>query len=420
MKIKKIISLLLVLSLTTTFVFAQGGKENSSETQKVEINFWHHYSAESAENTVLNDILIPEFEKENPGITVNAVSHEWAELHDKVLISASSKQLPDVARCDIAWLPEFQEMNILVPLDQEMTDFNSVASSLLDSAMSTAKIKNHYYGLALNTNSKILFINKKMLDDAGVAVPTTMQEWEKSVKTIAGKNSNGQTIWGWNEPGLSAWNICPFIWSFGGALTNDEQTKASGYINSPETIQAVETFASLYKEGALTGFNAGDIPMTDGFGSYRYAMMLEGPWKIAELNANYPNLEYETAPIPAGKGGSVSVLGGEDIAMFNTANKDAAWKFMKFMTSEFAETQMSQCGQIPVNKAALESDTVKNASFAPFLEAIKSAKARPTVAAASKIDNELMMAMNEVLSGEKTTKQAFDDLAIKVDALLTE
>ena len=53
--------------------------------------------------------------------------------------------------------------------------------------------------------------------------------------------------------------------------------------------------------------------------------------------------------------------------MFNTANKEAAWKFMQFMTSEYAETEMAKCGQIPVNKNALESDTVKAADYAPFI-----------------------------------------------------
>ena len=420
MKTKKLLLLFIVLSLFTTHIFAQGSRDNSQNSEKIEINFWHHYSGESAENKTLNEVLIPEFERQNPSIKINAISHEWAELHDKILISTSSNSLPDVARCDIAWLPEFQKMDVLVALDEEMPDFDTVSNDLLESAMSTAKIKNHYYGLALNTNSKILFINKKMLDDAGVAVPTTMNEWKETVKTISGKNSKGQTIWGWNEPGLSAWNICPFIWSFGGAITNPEQTKASGYINSPQTISAIQTFTDLYKEGALTGFNSGDIPMTDGFGSYRYAMMLEGPWKIAELDANYPNLEYETAQIPRGDGGSISVLGGEDIAMFKTANKNASWKFMKFMTSEFAETEMSKCGQIPVNKKALESNVVKEASFSPFLKAIKTAKARPTVSTAAKIDNELMVTMNEIISGEKTTKEALDNLAIKIDNLLAE
>lgn len=52
----------------------------SASQEEVTINFWHHYSAQSAENETLMNVLIPEFEKENPGIKVNAVSHEWADL----------------------------------------------------------------------------------------------------------------------------------------------------------------------------------------------------------------------------------------------------------------------------------------------------------------------------------------------------
>lgn len=411
---KKILAILLsaVLGLAACTALAE-----SSETP-VTINFWHHYSAQSAENETLMNDLIPKFESENPGIKVNAVSHEWAELHDKILVSASSQSLPDVARLDIAWLPEFQQMGVLVALDQEMPDFSEVAGTLLDSALSTANIGGSYYALPLNTNSKILFYNTAMLEAAGVEVPTTMDEWVEAVRKLSGTNANGQQIWGWNEPALSGWNICPFIWSFGGSLTNEEQTVATGYINSPETVKAVETFAMLAQEGALTGFNSGDIPMTDGFGTGRYAMMLEGPWKTAELAGAYPDVAYGTAYMPAGEGGSISVLGGEDIAMFNTANREAAWKFMQFMTGEYAETAMAKCGQIPVNKAALESDTVKNADYAPFIQAIETAKARPTVAAWSEMDNELTNAMTAVVNGEKTAQEAMDELAVVFDELL--
>ncbi len=411
---KKILAILLsaVLGLAACTALAE-----SSETP-VTINFWHHYSAQSAENETLMNDLIPKFESENPGIKVNAVSHEWAELHDKILVSASSQSLPDVARLDIAWLPEFQQMGVLVALDQEMPDFSEVAGTLLDSALSTANIGGSYYALPLNTNSKILFYNTAMLEAAGVEVPTTMDEWVEAVRKLSGTNANGQQIWGWNEPALSGWNICPFIWSFGGSLTDEEQTVATGYINSPETVKAVETFAMLVQEGALTGFNSGDIPMTDGFGTGRYAMMLEGPWKTAELAGAYPDVAYGTAYMPAGEGGSISVLGGEDIAMFNTANGEAAWKFMQFMTGEYAETAMAKCGQIPVNKAALESDTVKNADYAPFIQAIETAKARPTVAAWSEMDNELTNAMTAVVNGEKTAQEAMDELAVVFDELL--
>jgi multiple sugar transport system substrate-binding protein len=391
-----------------------------AESVPVTIDFWHHYSAQSAENETLVKVLIPKFEEENPGIKVNAVSHEWAELHDKILVSASTQSLPDVARLDIAWLPEFQKIGILVPINKEMSDFAEVSSELLDSALSTTLVSGDNYALPLNTNSKILFYNSAMLEEAEVPVPKTMDELIAAIRKLSGMNKNGQQVWGWNEPGLSGWNLAPFIWSFGGSLTDENQTIGSGFINSEATIEAIETFATLYKEGALTGFNSGDIPMTDGFGTGRYAMMLEGPWKTAELAGAYPDVSYGTTSLPAGEGGSISVLGGEDIAMFQVAEKDAAWKFMKFMISEFAQIEMAKQGQIPINKDALESETVKTAPYAPFISAIQTAKARPAVATWSEMDNELGIAVTSVLQGEKTAKEAMDELALIFDTLLKQ
>ncbi|MDD5863696.1 MAG: extracellular solute-binding protein [Firmicutes bacterium] len=394
--------------------------DNAASEEPVTINFWHHYSAQSAENETLMNVLIPKFEEENPGYKVNAVSHEWADLHDKILISASSNTLPDVARLDIAWVPEFQKMKILVPLDQQMSDFDAVASQLLPSAMSTGMIKGSCYALALNTNTKILFYNADALKAANIEVPKTMDEMYAAIKALSGTNEKGQQVWGLNEPALAGWNVLPYIWSNGGNITDEDCTTASGYINSPETVAAVQKLVDMYANGEFTGFNSGDIPMTDGFGTGRYMMLLEGPWKTAELAGAYPDFNYGMSEVPAGSAGSISVLGGEDIAMFNTANKEGAWKFMKFMTSEFAQEEMAKCGQIPVNTTALDSDTVKNADYAPFLKAITTAKARPTVASWSEIDNALTVAMTDMIVNGADVQSTLDTLAGTIDALLAE
>lgn len=406
----------MVLGVLTACSKTPAGSPQSSDP--VVIDFWHHYSAQSAENETLMNVLIPKFEEENPGYKVNAVSHEWAELHDKIIVNAGSDSLPDVARLDIAWVPEFQKMDILVPLDKEMSDFSEVSGNLLDSAMSTGFVKGNYYAMALNTNTKILFYNEQALADAGIAVPQTMDELYAAAAKLSGTNAAGQQVWGLNEPALSGWNILPYIWSNGGAITNEDYTKASGYLNSAATVDTVKKFADMYKKGQFTGFNSGDIPMTDGFGTGRYMMLLEGPWKTAEMNGAYPDFKYGTGNMPAGSGGSHSVLGGEDIAMFKGGDNEGAWLFMKFMTSEFAQEEMAKCGQIPVNKTALESDTVKNAAFAPFLEAITTAVARPPVASWSEIDNLLSVAVTDIIVNGADAQTKLDALAAQVDTLL--
>lgn len=396
----------------------QKTSQNNAPKETVTLNFWHHYSAQSPENETLTKVLIPKFEEENPGYKINATSYEWAKLHDKILVSANAHTLPDVARLDIAWVPEFQKLNVLVPIDKEMSDFSQYSGNLLGNAMSTSKIGGNFYALALNTNTKILFYNKNALQKAGVSVPQTMEDFVAVAKKLSGKNSGGQQVWGCTEPALAGWNVLPYIWSMGGEITNSDYTKASGYLNGSKTVKAVQMLADLYKNKALTGFNSGDIPMTDGFGTGRYNMLLEGPWKISELKGAYPTFSYGTADVPSGQGGSHSVLGGEDIGMFSSANKDGAWKFMKFMTSEFAQEKMAKCGLIPVNKTALESTTVKEASFAPFLNAIKNAKARPPVAKWTAIDNLLATSLTSIIKEGADAQKTLDTLASQVDDLL--
>ena len=421
---KKVLAFALAAVMVLGVLTACGKTPDTGDSQDpVVIDFWHHYSAQSPENETLMNVLIPKFEEENPGYKVNAVSHEWAELHDKIIVSAGSESgesLPDVARLDIAWVPEFQKMDVLVPLDKDMSDFSEVSGNLLDSAMSTGFVKGNYYAMALNTNTKILFYNEQALADAGIAVPQTMDELYAAAAKLSGTNANGQQVWGLNEPALSGWNVLPYIWSNGGAITNDDYTKATGYLNSEATVATVKKFAEMYKDGQFTGFNSGDIPMTDGFGTGRYMMLLEGPWKTAEMDGAYPDFKYGTSDMPAGSAGSHSVLGGEDIAMFKGADSEGAWLFMKFMTSEFAQEEMAKCGQIPVNKTALESATVKDAAFAPFLNAITTAVARPPVAAWSEIDNLLSVAVTDIIVNGADAQATLDALAAQVDGLLAE
>ena len=309
-------------------------------------------------------------------------------------------------------------MGILAALDQEMADFDDVAATLLPSAMSTGMVNGSYYALALNTNTKILFYNAEAFENAGLTAPKTMDEMLAAIAALSGTNENGQQVWGLNEPALAGWNILPYIWSCGGEITNEDYTQATGYLNSAETVAAVQMLADLYKNGQLTGFNSGDIPMTDGFGTGRYMMLLEGPWKTAEMAGAYPDLKYGTTEMPAGAAGSISVLGGEDSAIVSTTNKEGAWEFMKFMVSDFAQEEMAKVGQLPVNTTALESDTVKSADYAPFLEAITTAKARPPVAAWSDIDSELTTAVTDIIVNGADAQTTLDTLAAKVDELL--
>ena len=70
----------------------------------------------------------------------------------------------------------------------------------------------------------------------------------------------------------------------------------------------------------------------DGLAQDKYATILDGPWMFAIFAGAYPNFKLAGSPVPAGPGGSVSVVGGEDIVMTKSSkNKAAAAEFIRFM-----------------------------------------------------------------------------------------
>ncbi|MBU5670363.1 extracellular solute-binding protein [Paenibacillus brevis] len=416
------ISLLLLAILLVATACGKGNEGASdpgkdSAEKQITLTFWHHYSTASPEEKTLTGVLIPKFEAENRGIKVKPVAIPWDDLHKKLQIGGSGGDLPDVARLDIIWVPEFQKRGLLQPLDERFSDFNEIAEGLLEGPLSTAKVGEHYYGLPLNTNTKVLFWNKDMLGQSGIdKAPETAEEFFTALGKIKAKYDKS---WGYGEPALQGWNILPWIWSNGGDILSPDFTTADGYLNSEATIDIVTKLRAAYASGQLAGFKPGDVPVTEGHAGGSYAMMAEGPWAVAQFQSQFGDFAFEMAPFPEGSAGSVQVLGGEDLGIFSEDKQEEAWKFVKFMVSEAAQVEMGKIGQIPVNLDAMENPEIKAVDYyAPFLEQLKTAKARPPIESWPQIDGVLSDTMSSIFMTDKDIKSELDAAVTKIDGLL--
>ncbi len=132
----------------------------------------------------------------------------------------------------------------------------------------------------------------------------------------------------------------------------------------------------------------------------------------------FPALAYQYATVPAGPGGTSSVVGGENIVVFkSTQNKEAALAFTRFMVSEEAQLAMGKIGQMPVLKSLAGNADLPD-YYPTFQEQLKTAKARTPVPAWPKIDEAVSNAILKALRGEATVQAALDEAATQVDALL--
>jgi len=264
----------------------------------------------------------------------------------------------------------------------------------------------------------VLITSKAALDKAGVSSPP---------KTFADLKSMGDKLKGtgvalFADSGLGAWNISPWLWSGGGEITNKAQTKATGYLDSAKNVETLQMLVDLYNEklipNLLTG-NKGATGTSDGLPKTDYATIFDGPWMQGVWSGQYPDFDPIYAPIPAGAGGSVSVVGGEDIVLTQSStHKAAAQKFIEFTQSKQFQLAMVKTGQMTVIPS-LASDEIAVADYyKTFADQLKTAKSRIASPNASKIDTALSTDLTPAFLGQSTAKAALQKAASDIDALL--
>ncbi len=382
------------------------------------VTFWNGYAADGEEISTFTDVVLPAFQALHPNVTVEHQEIPYDDLRQKLVTGLAGGVLPDVLRADIIWVPEFADQDALLALDEEMPDFAELTGQMFDGPVSTNKWKDHYYGLPLDTNTRVLFWNPSVLADAGVtAAPTTIEEFEAAMAKI--KETLGDDHFGYAEGGTGPWSVLPWIWSFGGGITDDDLSAATGTLNGPETVAAVTKLKEWLDAGYLSpSILGGGVATSEQFGNGTSATVLEGPWMPGIFANQFPDLEYELAPVPAGPAGSASVVGGENIVVFKqTQNKEAALAFTRFMVSEEAQLAMGAVGQMPVLES-LASHAALPDFYGVFQEQLKTAKARTPVPAWPKIDEAVTNAVLKALRGDASVQEALDEAATQVDALL--
>lgn len=399
---------------------SSGSAGTSGATKPVTITFWGAYGngGNSTQQDALNKELIPAFEKANPGITVKYVDIAYDSLLQKLTTSAAGDQLPDLVRADLGWVPQFADLGTLVPLSDKMSDFATLSKAVYPGSLATNLYKGKYYGLPLDTNTRVLVTSQKALDAAKMSAPPKTFD---DLKTMAAAlKGTGMSVFA--DGGLGAWNISPWIWSGGGAITNAKQTKSTGYLNDAKSVAAVQMLVDLYKEGEIPNLitgNQGATSTSDGLPGGNYANILDGPWMQGIWSGQYPDFTPVYSSVPAGDGGSVSVVGGEDIVLTSSSkHQDAAMKFIRFTQSEKFQIAMVKTGQMTVVPAFASQQKGIAAYYGTFAEQLKTAKSRLAIPQASNVDTILSTELTPAFLGTATVKEALTKAAGEIDGLL--
>lgn len=347
---KRKLAAMLILAMTSTMIFSGCGKKDDNTTSdgKVQIRF---ASWDEAEDIDAQQAMVDKFNAEHDDIEVVLEAY-GGEFDTKISAGMGSGDAPDVMYMwnYPAYAGGLEELDSYIEAEGE-----EYKENFYETLWSYNSLDGKTYGIPIGFTTHALFYNKDIFTEAGIAEPTNDWTWEdlqEAAKTITEKCEGKKGFSFQMKP--DPYDFEMYLWSNGTAYV-DEEGNLEGNLNSDESKEVLEMFQDMEEEGyAIATEKSG----TDEFRAGSTAMYIYGSWSINTLNEDGVN--YGVVDIPAfdREQDSVSILSSSGISMSkDSENKEAAWEFIKFWTSE--EMNKERIGrELPVLHSVVESEDI--------------------------------------------------------------
>lgn len=277
--------------------------------------------------------VIAAFEKAHPNIKVTYEADPFNDFNSILGTQLTQKQKSiDVFDVDMPRTAAYQARGWLTDISSV---FPGIKSQVDAGSFNAATVDGKLYAMPYQTSTNILYYNKKLLKNAGVALPSADPKkrltWEQ-VTADAKKAKAAGAKYGIVFDQIDRYyQLEPLSTSAGGGPGGSGKRNLTPDITNDGWVKAMTWYSSLFKEGlSPRGVTAAETP--DLFASGQVAFYPGGPWWAPQFEAN-KNLDFGVAAFPAFKGGKAATpTGGWSLGLSPTStHKDAALIFMKFM-----------------------------------------------------------------------------------------
>ena len=414
-------------SVAAGFAAAVGLVAAGSAQAQVEVR-WSQWKTTEVGEKFMQEVKAA-FEKDNPGIKLTLVDSPFTGFHDRALVQHQAKRLPDVLMVQVDWIAEFADLGMLEPLDpfiaKESQEFIAGIPTTFQQ-----KWRGKQYYLPLETGSVALFYNTKIFKDAGIAgPPKTWDEFAEIARKVTKPEAKifATTATLATEPPTNmTYDIYPLILQAGGRIIDSATNKA--VFNSPEGVKAIEWYVERVNKDKVAApgiLSNGEKEKRANFASGNIAMMFEGPWGISIQKQLNPALEFDIAPLPTNATNGTMVRGSMNTISSQSQNKEAAWKFMRWISGPNGAAMWSKgTGAFPSRSDVTQQAWFKERKeFQPFAQQVGWQNAQsPFLGMPNAVQmNKIMTTeVQNVVQGKKSAKQALDDAAAEWNKIFAE
>jgi multiple sugar transport system substrate-binding protein len=303
------------------------------------------------------EAAIAEFERLHPGVTVRPIWVPKAEYQSKFRTLAAAGQPPDVFYAGDVWvahmLPFLRDLTPWIERDRDEIQPDDFYPSVLNAMQHDGGI----YFMPKTMNVSLLYYNRTLFDEAGLAYPTDQWTWDDyiaaAIKISAIERPDGlevygiQPVYGW----WGEWLI--YLRQSGGQLFSDDGMRC--LMDSEAAVAGISFYHDKVYRWEVSP-RQGYGPST-GFASNRVGMLYgghTGEWKIY---GQVPELNWDiqVLPIgPAGREGGEIAMAGYGVSKDSDA-PELAWELVKHLTSAEAIAKEVAAGNLAVRRSVAET-----------------------------------------------------------------
>ncbi|HZD38005.1 MAG TPA: sugar ABC transporter substrate-binding protein [Actinomycetes bacterium] len=369
----------------------------SSGPAKGEITVW----AMGTEGDKLS-VLAKDFEAANPGTTVKVTAFPWDAAHDKIATAIAGRTTPDISLVGTTWMGEYAKTGALDPVPSGLDK-----NAFFPGAWDTNVVNGTPYGVPWYVETRLIYYRTDLAQKAGVEPPTS---WQGLKDFAAALKQKAGARWGINlmPGGQGSWQtFMPFAWQAGASITGGDGKQYT--LDSPAMTKALAYYKSFFDEGLAPKQAIENLEQQ--FVDGQIGAFVSGPWHIGLLRDQGGKAfdgKWSVMAMPRERSGTSFVGGGNLVVFKDAKNRDAAWKFVQYLSRPEVQLKWYQTAtDLPAVKSAWQNQSLAGDKLlATFGQQLNDAKSPPAVATWEQVANVVDTEIERVVKGGESPDAA--------------
>lgn len=372
----------------------------------------------------INERVIEVFEADYPYIKVETFHRPWNDYFPELRAKFEANEpVPDVLFWSQA--PIDTPKGYFMDLTPLMKAENYDTGDFFQGLMVHFQIGDKLYGLPRDSDTKVIFYNKRLFNQANLPYPRDGWTWEDLRQTSLALKEAGVVDYSFAYEVNSWWMI--WMWQNQVEVFDDPLMPTKTGLGEPAAAEAVQFFADLTNVDQVTPpyeVLRSSEEIATLFQADRLAMAF-GNHALIPAFAGIENFEWDVVALPQGKRQANLAAGAGYVIAANTAHSDEAWTFLKFLSSPKGQAIFAESGvAVPARRSVAESEIFMEQqpthNAQAFLDGVEIGQPNPAFPGADEIVNMVNAALVPVWKGEQDAKSALDAILPEVEKIIAE